>query len=970
MGRALPSKLSSFLPLVFLSCWLVLPGDLLFSQESQAPLVLLQDADRAYRSSNWPEAVRLFTRFLETYGADPALTDPSQKIFPLLALSHFRQGAFDAAKEPAEKALADPRLEPLVRAELRFFSALGSLTAGHHEEARAHLGAVFSDPKVDPARRMESLILGGTSYVMEENWSGAITFFERHGREIRQSNPEAGGRADLLHLHSLMKAEQWDQAILLAQDVATRIDQVRQVVTFSSLLIALGSQFLTDGHPYKAIAVLRLVRSRAEILALQQAKLSAARADLAYAKESHNPVRENQIGTSIREMEVDLEKIEAMPEFDSASRLRLAQAYSDLGRPRETSLILDQMVRQMPPDELVESATVNLICGWMSLDRWSRASRAADVYLERLGHLPLAKHIPGVLFAKAQACEGQLDHAKAAEIYADMVARFPGHELAFKARFLQAYNKIQLEDHAGGGALLDALLKDMPTDNEMWEHAFFWRAMADYFDQKWDPAREQLGRYLERISKKGGAGLYRDDAIFRIGYAYFSEALYQPAIREMTRLEKEEPTSEWLPEALLTLGDACSALGELDQALLAYRRIPPEAVGFHDEGWMKCGQIFKARKDLEGMRTLFEDFLKLRRDSSRIAEALHWLGWIAKQQGNPEQARKISWDALRRLGNDEARPGIEEIFLGLAPLYPGPERKALETALQQERVAAETGRQTHYLVRLGWAEAQLSGGSGSLEGRTKLGALATRIEPKDTSPRILVDCAEALATLGKKEEAARLFQGLRKWYPRAPERDRAYAGLGFLALDRGEQAEALAQFDRFERTTVMPKSAPGPGGISIVEAEIGGKVALARARLLEPSDADRALQVYTAVQKSKSLPSRLRAEALLGAAELQVRRNRFRESLPLFEQVYVLFNRHPELVAQAYWGRGQALEGMGSRELAREVYSELACRQDLQKTKQAADGRTRAIALGGVIQPAIPEGGEIPPKPRAPQEKP
>jgi hypothetical protein len=86
-----------------------------------------------------------------------------------------------------------------------------------------------------------------------------------------------------------------------------------------------------------------------------------------------------------------------------------------------------------------------------------------------------------------------------------------------------------------------------------------------------------------------------------------------------------------------------------------------------------------------------------------------------------------------------------------------------------------------------------------------------------------------------------------------------------------------------------------------------------------------------------------------------------RESLPFYEQVYVLFNRYPDLVAKAYWGRGQALEKLGSPELAREVYSELASREDLKATPEASQGRARAVALGGVLEPKVPEGGEIPP---------
>jgi len=566
--------------------------------------------------------------------------------------------------------------------------------------------------------------------------------------------------------------------------------------------------------------------------------------------------------------------------------------------------------------------------------------------------------------------EGQFEYAKASAGYADMAQRFPKDELAPKARFMEAYNILQLEKYAEAGKLLDALLKEIPTENDMWEHAFFWRGMVEYFDQKWNRPGPSSKTYLKRAAAGAGTGEYVDDAIFRCGYAYFSEALYEPAIKELLRLEKEQPTSEWLPEALLTLGDCYGATGDLEKALLAYRRISMEAPGFHDEGWMKRGQIFKARKDLDGMKAHYEDFLKVRAQSPRIAEALNWLGWVAKQRGEQDQARKIYWDAIRRLGNDKVRPGLEDIFLGLTPLYPGDQKQELQSLLQHERSLAETREQTNYAVRLGWAEAQLIQRAQPDESRAMLAKLSPKVDPKESAPRVIVDCAEAQAAAGNKAEAERLFEGLRKWYPRAPERDRAFAGLGFLALDQGDEPKALAMFDRFEKTAVMPKSAPDANGVSIVEAEIGGKMALARARLLESSKKDEALHLFNAVQKSKAIPSRLRAEAFLASADLQAKRGQARESLPFYEQVYVLFNRYPDLVAKAYWGRGQALEKMGTPELAREVYSELALREDLKGTKEASEGKARAIALGGIIEPVIPEGGEIPPEPSTTGGKP
>jgi len=135
-----------------------------------------------------------------------------------------------------------------------------------------------------------------------------------------------------------MKAERWDDAIILARDVATRMDQVRQVATFSFLLIELSSYFLEKEEPYKAIAVLRLIRSRSEILDLQKAKLAEANADLQYATGSKNAVRQTQIAASLKDMEKDLENIEKVPQFDSASRLPGRASLSLVG-PGSGSLV-------------------------------------------------------------------------------------------------------------------------------------------------------------------------------------------------------------------------------------------------------------------------------------------------------------------------------------------------------------------------------------------------------------------------------------------------------------------------------------------------------------------------------------------------------------------------------------------------------------------------------------------------------
>ncbi|MBK1883958.1 tetratricopeptide repeat protein [Luteolibacter pohnpeiensis] len=933
---------------------------------------LLATGEKAYNAGNWEAAATAFENFITNYagleGTEAAIT----RVKPLLAICQVRLGKLEEAVPLLEESLALSGLDENVRVDLLFFSGIAHMRTGKADVARQNLGKIFNDAKVERGRRMEALVLAGMTYILEQNWKEAISFFQRYGDEIHQFSAEAGARADILLLHALMQEQQWDEANVQALKLDANLDQVRQVVTFSTLMIQLGAHFLDEGEPYKAIALLQRVPNQKKIERLQTAMLTAAQADLKFASAAGNSIRVSQLQTSVEEMQRELDAFSKMPEFDSAARLRLASAYFGLGRTREGCLILDQMVRQMEPDSIVESATASLMRGWMSLERYARAARTADLYIERCGNLAETPNKADVLFLKAQAIEGQSLYREAADAYLEVAKEFPDQPIGAQAQFMAAYNVLQLENYDESGSMLDQQAKSLKVTDAMWPHVIFWRAMAYYFDQQWEPCRQQLEKYLTAVDKDHIDAEYVDDARFRIAYSHFSEALYPEAIKELKQFETEFPTSEWLAEALLTLGDCQAAEGDLEDAAASYSRIGIEAPGFYDEGWMKRGNLLKVQKDLPGMKKLFTEFLQTRPESPRIAEALQWLGWIAKQQGDLDEARKIYWEAISKFGNDAVRPGLEDIFLALQGFYSGSDRKLLETRFSDELAKAQDQGHKRMAVRLGWALAKLRLATiGSTDPHAKelrqqryqieLAALVSEIEPKDTAPMILADVGDALAANGDTKQAKEIYEGLRKWWPRSPERDRAYAGLGFASVKEGNEPEALEDFDRFEKTSIMPRSTPDENGITLVQSDLGGEVAIARSKLLANRDPEKSLQILLALQRSKAMPARIRGEAFLEAGRRHVSRQQFREALPYFEQVYLLFNRYPALVASAYFERGQALEKLGLPDKAREVYSELVTRDDLKGTESTKQGLERAQALGGVLAPKNPEGALVPP---------
>jgi hypothetical protein len=71
-----------------------------------------------------------------------------------------------------------------------------------------------------------------------------------------------------------------------------------------------------------------------------------------------------------------------------------------------------------------------------------------------------------------------------------------------------------------------------------------------------------------------------------------------------------------------------------------------------------------------------------------------------------------------------------------------------------------------------------------------------------------------------------------------------------------------------------------------------------------------------------------------------------KEALAYYERVYVAYGKFADLVAQAYWHRGQALESLGLAGEAREVYAELVSREDLAGFPEAAGAARRLAGTG------------------------
>ena len=193
------------------------------------------------------------------------------------------------------------------------------------------------------------------------------------------------GRASVLQLYALLEEGDNDGGLALVVEEFPRMNQMLQIATFQTLALQLGSQFLEAEEWRKAIQCLQRVWDRDRLIGYQEDRLEDLEDGLAAAEAqpTGDPYRKFQLKQMIAKVERELETFGKIADFDAALRLRLATAFQAMRRYREAALIMEEMLQDMPPSPVVESATTNLIQSLSVIERWDKAVLAAETFEEK-----------------------------------------------------------------------------------------------------------------------------------------------------------------------------------------------------------------------------------------------------------------------------------------------------------------------------------------------------------------------------------------------------------------------------------------------------------------------------------------------------------------------------------------------------------------------------------------------------------
>lgn len=920
---------------LLLPAWFIAAGDIGRGEQegstprfdTEGPAELLARGRSALAAQDFVEAEAALETFVREYSRAEEAREAVRLHRPWVALCKVAQGKFEEGLKWIDESFADPPVEAGLADELRFWRGLSLMNLGEWVPAQRAFGEYWAEKSHNPLKRQEALLLFAVLYLHQDFPAEAADFLESQGPRLREASTEVAGRAAVLELHARLQAEQFDQALAVVEREFPRLGEMTQVVSFQFLVLRLGATLLEKERYHEAIRCFQRIWPSRRLIDYQSAKIGEIEERIALlGAQPDSRAAVFQWRTVLERVRRELAHFQETEHFDSALRLRLATAFQELGRYRESALILEEMLADGASDPLGESAAHALVQCWMEEGHWSRAVAAADRYESIFGSE--GPSLSSVLLLKAEALRELSDYGAAQLTYGSLVDRFPESPLTPTALFLQGFLYL-LQDDIEGALYQFELVRRRHPDAAVAEEADYWTGMALSFAARHEEALAHFESYPQRWPR----ARFRKEAHFRQAFTLFSLARTGEAIEAFTSFLDSWPEDPLADEANLLLGDALFGEGRVEEGFAAYDRVRDDSGSYFEDAWFKKGKALRLLDELPAMREHFEAFASSHPESGRLPEAIHWIAWSHAQEEKVERARDIYWEAIETLGDDPRRYTVVDLLSGLAKVYPtgDPEaREDLLTKLQLLKSRAVVSDRKTLAVRVGWAKARILGGD---RARVELLSLAKWIDPRRHDPCVSVAVAEAYLESGHHRLARELLTEIRRWHPRAVERDRIYRALGHLAAAEGEMERAIAWYERYER--------------ELVESVHLGEVRLMLAQIHAQSGRSQvAREIWEqGILSSERMAASVKAEALLQLGRSYAEEGQHRRALVYFERLYVAYGNFARLNAQAYWARGCSLEQLGLHREAMETYGELLARDDLRPFEESREAARRLEQL-------------------------
>lgn len=882
---------------------------------------VLNQADAAYVGGDYARAESLLTQFIADFGTSKEIHLVLERVTSTLAFAQLRQKKYDAALENIEKYLAKYPEGKSVE-ELSFWQGLCLFKDGQAEKAIAALKKHCTQfPQT--SKFLDAQMIIGAALLSDDKFKEAAAHFDQLAQ---RAPPALIGRARTFQLHALVQLADIPAALALVKSLETQARDFDTVAVYHLLTLQLGDLLREKEQTRDALYCFQRVWPKDRLIQRQEQRLALLEQDATRADQLKDAARSFQLQEITGQIRGELEKLRKLPDYDSALKLRVAECFYELERFREAALMLGEMIKRLPDGPLLEQAHYRLLTAFIEMERWDEAAISAE---NLVAHFPQSKLAPQALYLQGEAHQRRPDRPAAIASFQRFLEKYPEFPQADRATFLLAYNHLMLDQNDDAMKVFAEQLKKYPQSS-LREQTVYWNAMALYFGKRYEEARAALTEYAKAYPK----GLYQGEATFRRAYCLYAAKNYNDAYKELEAFLRDYKDHERSTEALVVLGDTYFALGEIERGIASFEKVPKDVPRFYEYSYFQIGKAYRLLEQPEKMLAHYQAFLKTNPKSTRVVEAMHWIAWVYRQDNKLDEAQKLYWQGLETYGNDPAAIAVEDMFSGLSKLYKGEtERAQLLGKLRDLTETAQTKKQNTLAARTLWAQSLLSKKAEPERSRALLLQAGALVQPTEISPRLLADIGDAQRESGQADEASMTYNGILQWFPRALQKDRAYAGLGLLAAQQNKERAALDYFELFERETV--------------QSPLQAQVLKAKANiLLARRDYVGAIAEWEKVLKIPTAKGLAWVEALAQIGDCYMALNKPDKAVPYYQRIYIMYGRWTNYVAKAYFQSGQAFEKLNRRPEALNTYKEMVSKAELNQTEEFPKAKARLQALG------------------------
>ena len=832
------------------------------------------------------------------------------------------------------------------------------LSQDYHAAARS-----FAALESTPAFREQALLLEGLSHKELGEDAAAITALEKLLVNGIKSPTAARGAMQLVVLYSRQK--QPDKALAMLANIQANLDQLENVVELNAVALTQGDAFLGNNANKEALACYRVVMTRERVIAIehdriaslqnrQEANQAAARAN---PKEASQLLQANrQLLDSIAEDQQLLDNFAKLPTIYPKVLFRMGRALYQMGQPWEAAVAYqDSADRAQDPADR-EAALFGLITAEVDVHQPVLAQAECKTYLQAF---PRGENASTVGYLLGASALQDNDPKDAEKYFGQMLAGQPAGTLREEMEFLLANAQFAQGKYDEARTAYEHYRKDFPQGTHF-EESVYRAALTSLFGGDYDGASKHLADYLSQFPQ----GSFVSDAKYRLDVCRYAANKYDEVIADTRAWLQQYPGDAQQGEVESLLADAYAATGKADDALAAYQASYKTAAT--DEvlnySLMEAGKILQKRGDWEADAAMFKEFVRQHPDHPTVPAALAQIGRAEVKEGKIDEAKQFLAETLKKYIDDPHRDSVEQILDQLAALCvkkkPAAAAPAPPAGLPAALAAASSpapaatpapapGAELDTLLgasladrsptaraRVLYAKAQLARLlRQNAEVERDLLAIAAQFKPGVLSPTILGLVGDALVSSGKPDAAVPFYQTLMDDYPKDPNVDFAYAGLGEVAFQNKQYDKALEYFgDGTDKIAANQK---------LKELTVGqAKTLLALNRLVE------ARKLFEQAASTREWRGETTAYCVYSLGQIEAKQGHWAEANAYYQRVFVAYQRFLPWVAKAYLGSADSLEKLGKKEDAVKTYQEMLRNTKLADFAEASEARQRLQALG------------------------